>query len=89
MKKIHTVFGTTGEYSDRTEWAIISYYNEEIAKDHVVNATQRANEWEIEKDTKESWDYDIPEGFNKYDLDMQMDYTGTSYYYVTTIVGDC
>ena len=82
---VYTVFGTTGEYSDRDEWPVISYLDEEMAKEHVIRATEKAKEWEVKR--KETY-ADPPEGWNKHDPKMSMDYTGTSYYYVTTEIAD-
>lgn len=42
--KVYTVFGEEGEYSGRTTWAIASYFDEELARRHVVLATEKANE---------------------------------------------
>ncbi len=83
--KIYTIFGTTGEYSDKCIWAIASYYNEELAKVHVIKATEKANEWEVSRKNKYA---NPPEGFSKYDLKLTMDSTGTNYYYVTTDIID-
>jgi len=40
--KIYVVMGTTGEYSDRSEWLVIAYFDEEKAKQHVTLARQEA-----------------------------------------------
>lgn len=40
--KIYVVMGTTGEYSDRSEWPVIAYFDEEKAKQHVTLARQEA-----------------------------------------------
>ena len=82
---VYTVIGTTGEYSDRNEWPVISYLDEERAKDHVVRATEKATEWKVIR--KETY-ADPPEGWSEYDHKMSMDYTGTAYYYVTTEIAD-
>jgi hypothetical protein len=82
---VYTIFGSTGEYSDRNEWSVISYLDEERAKDHVVRASEKANEWEVVRKNKFT---NPPEKWNEYDPEMQMDYTGTSYYYVTTEIAD-
>ena len=76
---IYVVFGTTGEYSDRTEWCVIAYRDENQAKEHVVNATRRANEIEVTRPSR--FRVDPAAGKNEFDPDMEMDYTGTSYYY--------
>lgn len=42
--EVYTVFGTVGEYSDNQHWAIATYFNEDLAKEHVVKATEIAYE---------------------------------------------
>ncbi len=37
---IYTVMGTTGEYSDRSEWPVVAYTDKSRAEEHVVKATQ-------------------------------------------------
>ena len=81
--KIHTIFGTTGEYSDREEWPIVSYVDEEKAQLHVMRATEKANEWKAKMGDAGRYD-GAPADFSEYDPNMKMDYTGTSYYYETT-----
>lgn len=71
--KIFVVRGTTGEYSDRTEWPVKAFLSEKAAQELVIAATQRANE----VFTDRSYDRDIDK--NQFDPDMRMDYTGTSY----------
>jgi len=44
MKKIHVVMGSNGEYSDRTDWPVISYFDKEKAEKHVINAEKRVAE---------------------------------------------
>lgn len=84
-KEIHTVFGKTGKYSDITEWAVCSFFDEEKAKERVLLAAERAAEIEQIRPDK----YVIPDGVvNEYDLGMQMDHTGTDYYYITTCILD-
>ena len=74
----YVVMGTTGEYSSKTEWLAMAYLSEEKAKKHVTQASDwfRAN--------VESGQIDIlnEDKFkNPYDPDMQVDYTGTAWYY--------
>ena len=40
--KVYVVFGTSGEYSDRNTWKIAAYFDEELAKQHVLLAEERA-----------------------------------------------
>lgn len=77
-EKIFVVEGTTGEYSDRSEWPVMAYVDEEKAKEHVVNAERRAKELEA---TRRDYFDNVEKGANEFDPEMIMDYTGTSYYY--------
>ena len=42
--KVYIVFGTSGEYSDRTTWPIASYTDRNLAEEHVIKATEIADE---------------------------------------------
>ena len=79
MKKIFVVMGSTGEYSDRTEWPVLAYTDEDLAKEHVVNADRRAKEIYATRKTR----YGVEKGINEFDPDMDMNYTGTSYFLYT------
>jgi hypothetical protein len=75
---IYVVEGSTGEYSDHTEWLVKAYKDESKAKAHVVRATEVANKLFQSRESKFS------EGENEtnpYDPDMRMDYTGVHYTY--------
>lgn len=48
--EIYVVVGTTGEYSDRTEWMVCAYRDEQLAKDHVVAATAWADAEKARRD---------------------------------------
>lgn len=85
--KIYVVIGSTGEYSDRNEWLIKAFRDEEDAKFLVTNATNRANQI-YTLATEEDWAFhkvyepdENPSYFNEYDPSMQMEYTKTIYYY--------
>jgi hypothetical protein len=88
MKTIYAVIGTTGEYSDRTEWHVCGYINREKADKHADIAKIWAHE-QFEKHIKVhkyrlyecNWDT-IRELVSPYDKDFKMDYTGTDYYVV-------
>jgi glucose-6-phosphate 1-dehydrogenase len=88
MKTIYVVFGSTGEYSDRTEWPVLAYTSEINAQSHVTRATGYANtifqaveSGEVEKYSDQ---FDRLVQSNPYDSKMMMDYTGTNYYIVET-----
>lgn len=40
-EKIYVVMGTSGEYSDRTEWPIVAYMSEERAKQKVLELDEK------------------------------------------------
>jgi hypothetical protein len=81
---IYIVMGTTGEYSDRSEWSVVAFKDKEMAKKHVTLATEQANE--IYKTMIDGiYDFDaLP--INPYDPKMKMDYSGTSYFINETIL---
>ena len=79
MKNVFVVIGTTGEYSDRNEWAVMAYLDESAAQEHVVNADRRAKEIFATRADR----YSVERGANEFDPDMSMDYTGTSYFIYT------
>lgn len=77
-ERIWIVAGTTGEYSDRSDWAVCAYRSEEAANRHVSKAQLRAKELE-----KAGWRSVYPfseREVNEYDHKMSMDYTGTEYF---------
>ncbi len=77
-EKIYVVMGTTGEWSDRTEWTVAAYIDEEEAKKHVELASEKANEEAVKGNASSNkWNYQYK---NEYDKSMQIDYTGTSYF---------
>ena len=81
MSDIYVVMGRTGEYSDRSEWGVVAFKNEEAAKQHVEKATHRAKELEATKPSQ--WeDLQAHLKKNEFDPNMELDYTGTSYYYM-------
>ena len=78
-EKIYVVFGSTGEYSDRSEWMVKAFTSLEQAKELVVNAERRAKEIFVVRGSS----YSSVKGLNEFDPNMGMDYTGTQYYYDT------
>ena len=74
--KVWIVMGTTGEYSDRSEWPVCVYADEARAQARAEAATQRAAEIYEARPRYSA----PPEGANEHDPKMQMDYTGTTYF---------
>lgn len=77
------VIGTTGEYSDRKEWLVAAYWEQDKATEHAARAKRRTAEivgrfdgrWEA-LDAKMDGD---AEAANQWDKDWDSDYTGTDY----------
>ena len=94
MKKVYTVFGATGEYSDHCEWPIASYLDENEAQKHVTKVTKRENELLLLAGFDGPYDYnferdnEIAKTLKEEELDPNYgrDYTGTNYYYVETVL---
>lgn len=96
MKTIYILQGTTGEYSDRTDWIVRAYSNKEDA----VKAQQDVTDafvklWQfMEANQLSYWDYfydtldatyneeatNLVAEVHKIDPKFQMDYTGTSWW---------
>ena len=77
--KIYIVHGTTGEYSDRTEWIVCAYPSKVDAQAHVMCAQRHCPP---EKEAYRSYVDGGERLKNPYDPHFRMDYTGT-YYYLT------
>ena len=77
MPSVYIVMGTTGEYSDGTEWPVIAYLNKADAEWHADKAAVWAHnnreQFRIHKNTPAPL-------VNPWDKDMQMDSAGTDYY---------
>ena len=75
MSKVFIVMGTTGEYSDRSDWPVVAYTDGLKAQQHVEDATKAAKAIEVTRENR----FDTEE-VNEYDANMRMDYTGTDYF---------
>jgi hypothetical protein len=75
-ERIFLVQGTTGEYSDRSEWVVCAFRSKEKAEAHAHDAQWRAKEIEHSHQRY----YHPKQGENEFDPEMQMDYTGTAYF---------
>jgi len=82
---IWVVFGTTGEYSDRSEWPVAAFFHEQAAQRRVLDCQEwllangcarRANDDGIYRPS--GGRYAALE--NPYDPSMGIDYTGVRYY---------
>lgn len=81
MKDAWVIMGTTGEYSDRSEWSVAVVYSVKDAESYIAALSKQQQsipqEWR-----QNSWDYEaqIQERMTL-DPYYSEDYTGTSYYY--------
>lgn len=84
-QQIWIVFGTTGEYSDRSEWPVAAYDSEKAAQDRVKALQHALEESGIERlDRYEGpWEKAVDEFKAKHDPGFHIDYTGTSWYLAT------
>lgn len=79
MNRIYVVIGSTGEYSDRSEWWVAAYHSEAAAAERVAKCTAFAREnsmlWgECSAEYDARLDIESP-----YDAGMSVDYTGVRY----------
>lgn len=81
MQCVWIVMGTTGEYSDRSEWPVVACTSEEGAKARVaaldIRMQQMPQEWR--EDRLAHMD-EIKAHMAPLDGSFSMDYTGTSYF---------
>lgn len=78
---IYIVEGSTGEYSDHTEWPVRAYRTEAAAKEMVelCSAEYRRIAIEMKRLGLDYYD-NLPEScIHKYDDRMRMDYNGVNY----------
>jgi len=81
MDIVYVVFGSAGEYSDRTTWIVKVLADFGKAKELATAAMNRANELYDEYANEDKMRYyNIPKGANQYDPEMRTDYTGTEYW---------
>lgn len=89
MSRIFTVVGSTGEYADRTEWAVASFTRKGRAETWSYRASLWAFGQRVHAENKRGYIPDAAraaaeaEG-NPYDPNMQIDYNGVSYRITTT-----
>lgn len=80
-EKIWMVGGTTGEYSDRTEWVVDAWRTEQEAQNRVKFLKARMQELGLTGGNRHSEKYRTAEKeMRKEDKAFQSDYTGTEYY---------
>lgn len=74
--QVYVVMGSTGEYSDRSEWAVCAYQDKSKAEQHADHAKLIAHKIFRNGDER----YEDLDNKNAYDPYMRMQYTGTDYY---------
>ncbi len=80
-RTIYVVVGSAGEYSDRNEWLVRAFDDEEAAKAFVLRATDKARELYAESEVQWAKGNTAWRAINEYDPDMKFSYTGASYFY--------
>lgn len=75
-RTIYIVHGTTGEWSDRGEWAVRAFTDEAKAKDFVERCDKIAAAWFV-KNEQRYWDV---KDAHELDPNFSCDYTGTHYF---------
>lgn len=79
--QVYVVIGSTGEYSDRDEWPVAAYLDEDSARQHVEHAEAWSNV--LQDASSNPWYVGRGDRENPYDPYFKMDYTGTFYHYQT------
>ena len=90
-KLIYVVQGSTGEYSDRTDWLVCAFEDKEQATTYEQDLTDLSNKYYKGLESasfpyyasREDLTEDLKEVYTKllfFDPKFQMDYTGTSYW---------
>jgi len=82
MTSLWMVVGSTGEYSDRGEWAVMAYRKKADAEAHQKAASEEAFKLGASQDcrqvTYDPWDSEAVK--NRFDPGMRVQYTGVGYY---------
>jgi len=93
MSKIYILQGSTGEYSDRTDWIVQAYKDKVMADEECKQANQEANDYKeaLDKldntkndyyDKIETYEKELSKKYLSVDPTAKFDYTGTSYWVV-------
>jgi hypothetical protein len=83
MDKVYIVMGTTGEYSDRSEWAVNAHLTEASAAEQLAALVAKAKELGVHTSTNHGMpDWDEREELAKQlgDPDARVDYTGIDWF---------
>lgn len=81
MERVWIVMGSTGEYSDRTEWPVVAFTSEDAAKARIealgVRMQGMPKEWHEDR-----WEHEdaMKAHMTALDPGFATDYTGTRYF---------
>lgn len=78
MKKVHVVFASSGEYSDRSEWTVKAFPEKRKATSFAKKCQKLFDDQKFDY-----WKYEHREWKHPLDPKFYMDYTGTRYYVVS------
>lgn len=81
MKEVFIVYGSTGEYSDRSEWAAAVVETEDDAKAYVTALEQQYQRIPRKLHENRYRHEDKMKAIMTLDPEFSADYTGTSYFY--------
>lgn len=83
MKKVHVVFGSTGEYSDYHEWSVKAFLEKRKA-----TAFAKQCQKLFEAQGFDYWKYEHMEWKHPLDKRWEMDYTSTKYHVISVPLED-
>ncbi len=87
--KVYIVIGDTGEYSDRTEWPVIAYMDENKAVAHVARLDTWLVENKVSRNHGDVLSYEERDNLKTPDdPHFSSDYTGTRYCVMAVDIGD-
>ncbi len=81
MGKVYIVYGSSGEYSDRTEWAVAVVETEDDAKAYVAALDEQYKQIPQEMHEARWCHEDEMKAIMTLDPCFESDYTGTHYFY--------
>lgn len=79
MSNVYVVMGSTGEYSDRSEWIVCAFKDVVKAESLVQACNTRADQWVAKR--KDEYDAMPKNWMAGYDTVGYMSYTGSHYWY--------
>lgn len=78
-ESIWVLFGTTGEYSDRSEWVVRGYTSQEDAEADCAALNAIAKDIRANSNRYSDRSDAVAERLTPHDANASMDYTGTDY----------